>query len=320
MSQSSPSAQGVLLIAILLNAYLFGLVSQQFHGYWVSRFKDTIYLKLFIIVQYLLVALQSILIWQLAYGVFVLSSFLPPSSQPSLWQGPVNSICQLIIVLLANVFLAIRIHGLTHSFVQSGLVVVLSTSAFVIGMVTVVLAWKTTCPAVETTSIIWHSIQAAAECFITFFLVRTLRGSRSGMRRSDTVVNHIVRSTIQTGCFATVWAIAGLVTWFFLPRVMAFRLFDLTSGSIYTHAIFDTLLSRVHLRERMLSSTFELGWTTQDGTKRSSRTSGGFRRSLSAQRVRNLALASLDTSQPESGPSDKCAPIESQTLHTETSS
>ena len=67
------------------------------------------------------------------------------------------------------------------------------------------------------------------------FLVRTLLKSRTGVRRSDTVVNYLVRATIQTGGLATAWAIAGLVTWFFLPRIYAFRVIDITSGSVYTH-------------------------------------------------------------------------------------
>ena len=94
------------------------------------------------------------------------------------------------------------------------------------------------------------------DSFITWagivFLVRTLRGSRSGIRKSDTVVNLIVRSAIQTGCFATIWAIADLVTWFFLPRVMAFRLFDLTSGSIYTHVSDYSSVQMTYLKEAYL--------------------------------------------------------------------
>ena len=112
------------------------------------------------------------------------------------------------------------------------------------------------------------------------FLVRSLLKSRTGVRKSDTVVNYLVRATIQTGGLATAWAIAGLVTWFFLPKIYAFRVIDITSGSIYTHvsdsssdslfhlkvaqqAIFDTLLSRAHLREQMSVQTFDLAWTTQ---------------------------------------------------------
>jgi len=267
-----------LIPLIKVDAYLFGLVSQQFYAYWAYRFKDPIYLKLFVIVQFAIVGLQSLLMWHFAYDRFVIIKLLSPSAKsPTLWEGPANSICQLILILFANTFLAARINNLTKSRFQGCLVMALSIIAFVIGMVTTVMTWKETISktARQVTSVIWHSIQASAECLITFFLVRMLLMSRSGIRRSDAVVNYLVRNVIQTGCLASVWAIAALISFFFVPRNLTFRVFDLTSGSIYTHAIFDTLISRVQLREAMVTPThYEVGWSTQSRPRRLSASSG----------------------------------------------
>ena len=85
----------------------------------------------------------------------------------------------------------------------------------------------------------------------------------------------LVRNIIQTGCLATAWALAALATWFLLPNKSVYRIFDMTSGTIYTHvsvsvslfhlfrlnevdifqAMFETLLSRIRLRERMEASS-----------------------------------------------------------------
>ena len=67
------------------------------------------------------------------------------------------------------------------------------------------------------------------------FLARVLLKSRSGVRKSDRVISYLVRTTIQTGVLATLWALAGLSTWFLLSHVMAYRVVDLTSGTVYTH-------------------------------------------------------------------------------------
>jgi hypothetical protein len=47
----------------------------------------------------------------------------------------------------------------------------------------------------------------------------------------------LVRNVIQTGRPATTWAIARLVTWFWLSENVTtiYRIFDITSGTIYTH-------------------------------------------------------------------------------------
>jgi hypothetical protein len=69
----------------------------------------------------------------------------------------------------------------------------------------------------------------------TVFLSRMLLKSRSGIRQTDSTVNHIVRKIFQTGCLATAWALLALATWFLLPNNSAYRVFDVTSGTVYTH-------------------------------------------------------------------------------------
>jgi len=79
----------------------------------------------------------------------------------------------------------------------------------------------------------------------TVLLSRVLLKARSGMRRSDSTINYIVRNIIQTGCLATVWALAALATWFLIPKITAYRVFDITSGTMYTHV--SVFLSLFHL-------------------------------------------------------------------------
>jgi len=215
--------------------------------------------------------------WHFAYSKYAITNLLSSSVQasPNPWDGPANSICQLVMVLLANAFLAARVNNLTKSRLQACLIMALSIIAFVIGMITTVMTWKGILglTARQVTSVVWHSVQALAECLITFFLVRMLIQSRSGIRRSDAVVNYLVRSVIQTGCLATIWAIAALISWFYVSKNSTYRFFDITSGTIYTHAIFDTLISRIRLREQMVASTYEVAWDTQNIPKRSARSS-----------------------------------------------
>ena len=76
--------------------------------------------------------------------------------------------------------------------------------------------------------------------------------SRNGLHKSDSIVNFLVRNVIQTGCLAAAWAIAALATWFWLSRnVMIYRIFDFTSGTIYTHVGGSFLGPAVCLTRRM---------------------------------------------------------------------
>ncbi|KAH9971550.1 hypothetical protein BGW80DRAFT_1320944 [Lactifluus volemus] len=264
------SVLGILLLAILLNAYFCGVVSQQQYTYWTSGFKDSIYLRIFIVAQYILVLFQTVMLWQLAWTVYVDNYGLAMNNLSITWQGPVNSSCQCVLIIMANVFLAVRIYSLTKSRLQSGLVFGFSLAAFVAGIVTIATTWPVKSVTESFTgsqsaaSTVWHSLQAVSECLIMYFLSRALLASRSGLQNSDGVINDLVRNVFQLGVIATVWAFAELGTWYLLPKSTVYTIFDMTSGSIYTHMIYDGLLSRTRLRERMAErSQFDVGFPSQ---------------------------------------------------------
>lgn len=76
---------------------------------------------------------------------------------------------------------------------------------------------------------------------------RALIASRSGLNTSDSIVNHLVRKVIQIGLFSTVWAIVALGTFFLFPQEIVYSIFDVTSGSIYTHVSSCSLQAGFHI-------------------------------------------------------------------------
>jgi hypothetical protein len=117
------------------------------------------------------------------------------------------------------------------------------------------LASFTLSTPLEATSAVWYGLQAIAEFLIasTFSLLfytrqgrdesdfhavllsRALLKSRTGLQRSDRVVNYLIRRVIQIGFLAALWVFAELATWFLLPETAAYRIFDMTAGAMYTH-------------------------------------------------------------------------------------
>jgi len=266
---------GVEFVAILSNAYLFGAVTQQFYSYWTRGFKDSKRIRAFVITQFIVVTFQSVMLWILGWNVFVISYCQNAGYgyKSSAWQAPIASVVQCVLILSANLFLAIRIHNLTANRLQAGLVMVFSISAFVLALATIVSVWITSgstfasiqyTTAQKVTCIAWHVLQVISECLITCFLTLALLQSRTGFQKSDGVVRYLVGRVVQIGFFATLWTIAGLATWFLMPRYVIYALFDVTSGTIYTHAIYDTLLSRRRLRQRLAEhSQLEMGLPIQ---------------------------------------------------------
>jgi hypothetical protein len=74
--------------------------------------------------------------------------------------------------------------------------------------------------------------------FRTVLLTRVLLKSRSGLPRSDNVVNRIVIGVFEIGLLGTICALSGLTTWFLLQRASIYVIFDITVGSLYSHVRF----------------------------------------------------------------------------------
>jgi hypothetical protein len=170
---------------------------------------------------------------------------------------------------MANMFLAHRVYSLTGSRLQSGLTVVLSVTSFTFGISTLIKAWISAegssfsshyTRMENATTVVWHVLQSICECLISGFLIRALLKSRTGFEKSSNMIHYFARRIIQLGLLATIWNLAALATWFLMPKYDIYTFFDATSGSVYTHVIFDTLLSRIRLRERMAEgSQIEMG-------------------------------------------------------------
>jgi hypothetical protein len=89
-----------------------------------------------------------------------------------------------------------------------------------------------------TSTLIHSSLITRTQLFdvmCVVFLTRVLLKSLSGIRNSDSILYYLIRTVIQTGCLASGWAIAELATRFSLQNTLTYRLFDITSGAVYTH-------------------------------------------------------------------------------------
>ena len=63
------------------------------------------------------------------------------------------------------------------------------------------------------------------------------------------LVKNLVRNVIQTGGLATLWAISSLVAWFWVQNILVYRVFDITSGTVYAQVSVSPAAGLYHLKE-----------------------------------------------------------------------
>ncbi|KAI0265349.1 hypothetical protein BC834DRAFT_970134 [Gloeopeniophorella convolvens] len=291
ISSSVPLTLGLILLSIFLNAYLFGIITQQFISYWFAGFKDRLSVNL----RSLLFKVEccgmqlgfagvsnaqlppEIMLTSAVSSVVYYGRLMDLTETP--WPIFFNGIADGVLVLSSHIFLAIRIFNLTQSRLQGGVILVFALISSALAFATVGKYWKVNCQlpegdrSIHRTAIAWRTLQVLTDILITgasshlASLTRALLRSRSGARKFDFVVKYFVRCAIQTGLFASAWAIAELATWFILPQTTAYLIFATTVGSIYTHMLFDTLLSRTRLRKQLGETSnleFSIDAQTQD--------------------------------------------------------
>ena len=74
-------------------------------------------------------------------------------------------------------------------------------------------------------------------------LVTVFYRSRTGFRKTDTVLNRLIRGTIQTGLFASIFSMCNLIAIVILPNTNLYGMFAIPIGRIYTN------VSAVHVTQ-----------------------------------------------------------------------
>ena len=66
-------------------------------------------------------------------------------------------------------------------------------------------------------------------------LIIVFSRSRTGFRKTDTVLNRLIRGAIQTGLFTGIFSLADLITFVVLPNTNIYVIFGMPLGRIYTN-------------------------------------------------------------------------------------
>ncbi|KAF8875357.1 hypothetical protein CPB85DRAFT_1260079 [Mucidula mucida] len=82
---------------------------------------------------------------------------------------------------------------------------------------------------------------------LAFVLVR----SRTGTRSTEKVVNRLIRGAVQTGFFATLFALGDTLSFLFANNTALHGFFVYPIGRIYTNTLLDSLNSRKKLRREL---------------------------------------------------------------------
>ncbi|KAG6842453.1 hypothetical protein C0991_007583 [Blastosporella zonata] len=209
---------GVVLLGLFFNTYLYGLVTYQFMVYANTKFNDALWIKAIVVTLFITDTLHSAVAVYAGWEMCVTNYANPASLAVVGWTIPFTACATSVAAILTQYFLGQRVWILTKNYVLVSVIGVLSVLGFVFGIY-----------AGVRSGIINHR-------------------SRTGFRKTDTIINRLIRGAIQTGLFASMFALADLFSFVLHGDTNLYAMFAYPIGRIYTNTLLDTLNARAGLK------------------------------------------------------------------------
>lgn len=240
-------ADGPMLIGFTFNAILLGVMLTQAYIYFTSFKKDKIWIKLYVALLMVLdlfnTAAIAVFIYQaliVNFGNFQNLNFISPIiiTEPAITG---------FIVSAVQGFYAWRIYVLTKSYTFPILIILNGITGLVASLVTAARLGKdplfSDIVKDKPSITVWLVSEVLGDILITIVLVTYLTKHRTGFKRSDMLIDKIIRITIQTGMLTATFATVDLITFLADPTGLHL-LFNFALAKLYSNTLMSTLNSR----------------------------------------------------------------------------
>ncbi|KAJ6559274.1 hypothetical protein B0H10DRAFT_2119793 [Mycena sp. CBHHK59/15] len=166
------------------------------------------------------------------------------------WPYPYTA---LILALVFQMFQSWRIYMFNKSKILVGIILATALAAFGAGSAVALQAltqvhqlagFTVLQPVIGANNV----LQCAVDLSIAIILSTMFSGLKmNGTRRTDKILNRLIRTAIRSGFFTGIFALGILFSFHFLPNTYMVGLFFLPIGRIYTHTMMDHFVGREEL-------------------------------------------------------------------------
>jgi len=281
---------GPIVLAVVVNGAVYGTCIIQWYNYYTSGYKDPWYTRLLVAWVVFLdtfhTGAATYMLWE-----FVVPNFGKPEIFVHLpWPYPTTPIFICLASVPVQIYLAYRIRGLSHSwFLFLGLAS-LALAQGACGIAGGILAtinpdpahFAALLPLAES----WISIAVFVDVSITLSLFYYLRKSKTGFKRTDNIIERLIRTAIETASIGAIFCIIDVIVFTTRIDTNLHFFFALPQGRIYTNTLMMTLNSRASLREEMNSTgVHSFNGSGSGGMRRKTEVSIGITQSIQMDRI-----------------------------------
>ncbi|KAJ8080699.1 hypothetical protein PM082_017533 [Marasmius tenuissimus] len=249
------STYGSAFIGLVVSAVLYGITILQTYLYYRNYPRDPRYLKILVLLVWLWDTLHLALCTTAVYWYLISNFNNVPALKQLTWSMELQTDCNGIVGLLVQCFFAKRVWSMSQNIFLVSIIVFLATIHFALGIVFTVYSFRFS-TVDGFAKLIWVTSAgigsaAAADVLIAASLCYYLSKSRTGFKRTDSLIHTLIIYSLTTGLMTSLIDVVIIISFATMPQNYVWLAFFWIVGRCYVNSFLAALNSRESLRERV---------------------------------------------------------------------
>ncbi|KAI0636134.1 hypothetical protein C8Q77DRAFT_1155841 [Trametes polyzona] len=291
---------GSFLIATFIGLIMYGLTLHQTYRYYRLFPGDALVLRMIVVCTLLLETLHIVLCMHVCYYYLVTNYFDPTALLDGVWSIRILPVSTAAIIVVSESFFTRRVYLIgSHFRMIVAIVPILMLVILGFGTAATVKAFILPTFA-EFKGVAWMTsagfgVAVVVDSLLTGTLILALRRSRTGFRRTDSLIDVLIIYAVNTGLLTGIFSLLSFIFAIVAPGNLIYSAFNLISAKLYANSLLAVLNSRKALMDRVQqdcfgTSSFDLSAVRQYDSERAAQARWnvprlGFGRSLSFARA-----------------------------------
>ncbi|PPQ71709.1 hypothetical protein CVT26_007626 [Gymnopilus dilepis] len=254
------NSMGAMMIGVIVSAVLHGITLMQAYVYYTTYRKDVWYLKALVLTTVSFDAIHLALISSAVYHYVITDYHNEDSLRILNWPVLMEALFTGVNAGIVQTFYTFRVWRLSkQNYYLSSVILFLILSTTGCGTAWVVLSmqFKTyqQLLTISPLTITINALSTTVDVLIASSLCIMLHNSRTGFKRSDSIINKLIVFIVNTGVLTTCCAVASLICLVASPHSLIYATFYFCIGRFYTNSFLATLNARRSFSSRIDDSS-----------------------------------------------------------------
>ncbi|KAI0773046.1 hypothetical protein BD413DRAFT_611970 [Trametes elegans] len=257
---SLDSTIGAVLVGTVVGVMLYGLTVHQTYRYFKLYPADRLLLKVLVATILVFETVHTVLWIIVVYHYTISEAFNLPGVLLGHWAVRTTFMITSFAVLVCQIFYVCRVYLIGFQYRWLAVPAVISMlSGFSFGMAGGVEAFLYAHYITDFQHFSWmvsiaYGFAVLTDVILTSALVFVLHRSRTGFKRTDSMIDVLIIYTINTGLLTSVVSILAFVFALILPGNLIYAAITIVGSKLYANSVLAVLNSRRSIDDRFLDA------------------------------------------------------------------